>query len=234
MLSVLFPEHAALGPPLRHLTESFQLPLRPAACLPLPPTAHPRPSCDKCASSHQLNDEETLNGVTTRDGDQGSRASLRAEDGDATLVEAARVLLGGDLEVDREDEVCPGEVQVDGQGHLEERTGARRWLRPTAPTGPRRPQTAEGATYHVSLSLGVGLLDPAQLRQRKDRGDGVGQRQLVVTARGPLELQACGRQSGPVTSSTGHVTPCRAVHGSGVLPSSPDRERRRKGHQGHP
>lgn len=53
-----------------------------------------------------------------RKGDRKSWASLCAEDRDATLVEAARVFLGGDLEVHREDEVCAGEVQVDGQGHL--------------------------------------------------------------------------------------------------------------------
>lgn len=40
--------------------------------------------------------------------------SLCAEDCDATLVEAARVFLGGDFKVHREDEVCTGEVQVDG------------------------------------------------------------------------------------------------------------------------
>lgn len=61
----------------------------------------------------------------------------------------------------------------------------------------------EGATYYVSLSLCVGLLEPAQLRQREDRGDGVGQRQLVVIARGPLELQPCGEKSGPVTRGKG-------------------------------
>lgn len=43
-----------------------------------------------------------------------SALSLRAQDGDAPLVEAARVFLGGDFEVHCEDEVCPGEVQVDG------------------------------------------------------------------------------------------------------------------------
>ena len=51
----------------------------------------------------------------------GRAASLRAQDRDAALVEAARVLLGGDFEVHREDEVCPGEVQVDGQRHLQGR-----------------------------------------------------------------------------------------------------------------
>lgn len=48
----------------------------------------------------------------------GEAQSLGAEDSNAALVEAAWVLLGGDFKVHREDEVCTGEVQVDGQGHL--------------------------------------------------------------------------------------------------------------------
>lgn len=53
----------------------------------------------------------------------GEAQSLGAEDGDTALVEAAWVLLGGDLKVHREDEVCTGEVQVDGQGHLRGKAG---------------------------------------------------------------------------------------------------------------
>ena len=53
--------------------------------------------------------------------------------------------------------------------------------------------TEEGrGAHHVSLLLCVCLLDPAQLRQGEDGRDGIGKRQLVVAARGPLELQACG------------------------------------------
>lgn len=43
---------------------------------------------------------------------------LVAQDGHATLVEAVRILLGGDVKIDGEDEVRPGEVQVHGQSHL--------------------------------------------------------------------------------------------------------------------
>lgn len=46
-----------------------------------------------------------------------------------------------------------------------------------------------GAPYHTGLFLCVCLLDPAQLRQREDGGDGVGGGELVVAARGPLQLQ---------------------------------------------
>lgn len=45
-----------------------------------------------------------------------------AEDGDAALVEAVRVLLGGDVEVHGEDEIGSGEVQIHGQGHLQRET----------------------------------------------------------------------------------------------------------------
>lgn len=45
--------------------------------------------------------------------------------------------------------------------------------------------------YHTGLLLGVGLLEPAQLRQGEGGGDGAGQRQLVVAARGPLKFQTC-------------------------------------------
>lgn len=83
---------------------------------------------------------------------------------------------------------------------------------------PADPRQRQGATHHISLSLCVGLLDPAQLRQRKDRGDGVGQRQLVVTARGSLKLQTCGRKSGPVASTNGCANLCDA---RAVLPPTP-------------
>lgn len=43
---------------------------------------------------------------------------LVAQNGDATLVEAVWILLGGDVKIDGEDEVRPGEVQVHGQSHL--------------------------------------------------------------------------------------------------------------------
>lgn len=64
------------------------------------------------------------------------------------------------------------------------------------------------AAYHAGLPLGVGLLDPAQLRQREDGGDGVGERELVVTARGPLQLQTWGggrvHRSGAGTALRAH------------------------------
>lgn len=111
----------ATDPP-KHTTESFLFPpSRPSASSPLPPTSNQRLSCDKSTPSERFNDEETLNSYY-RKGTR-SRVSLRAEDGDATLVEATWILLGGDLKIDREDEVRTGEVQVDGQGHLGERAG---------------------------------------------------------------------------------------------------------------
>lgn len=60
------------------------------------------------------------------------------------------------------------------------------------------------ATDHVPL-LGAALLHPAQLRQRQLSGDGVGQRELVVGAGGPLQLQTCGqtdRQTDAETQQT--------------------------------
>ena len=69
----------------------------------------------------------------------GRAASLRAQDRDAALVEAARVLFGGDFEVHREDEVCPGEVQVDGQRHLQ-----GRWREALLLVEGRAGGTAEG------------------------------------------------------------------------------------------
>lgn len=44
---------------------------------------------------------------------------LVAQNGDSTLVEAVWILLGGDVKIDGEDEVRPGEVQVHGQSHLQ-------------------------------------------------------------------------------------------------------------------
>lgn len=43
---------------------------------------------------------------------------LVTQNSDSTLVEAVWILLGGDVKIDGEDEVGPGEVQVDGQSHL--------------------------------------------------------------------------------------------------------------------
>lgn len=43
---------------------------------------------------------------------------LCAEDSDSTLIEAMWILLGGDVKVNSEDEVRPGEVQVHWQCHL--------------------------------------------------------------------------------------------------------------------
>ena len=43
---------------------------------------------------------------------------LGAQDSHSTLVEAMWIFLGGDVEVNGEDEVRPGEVQVNGQSHL--------------------------------------------------------------------------------------------------------------------
>lgn len=42
-----------------------------------------------------------------------------AENGDASLVEAVRILLGGDVEVHGEDQVGSGEVQIHGKRHLQ-------------------------------------------------------------------------------------------------------------------
>lgn len=46
---------------------------------------------------------------------------LGAQDGNAALVEAVWVFLGGDVEVDGEDEIGPREVQVHGKSHLHQR-----------------------------------------------------------------------------------------------------------------
>lgn len=43
---------------------------------------------------------------------------LIAQNSDPTFVEAVWILLGGDVKIDGEDEVRPGEVQVHGQSHL--------------------------------------------------------------------------------------------------------------------
>lgn len=43
---------------------------------------------------------------------------LIAQNSDSTFVEAVWILLGGDVKIDSEDEVRPGEVQVHGQSHL--------------------------------------------------------------------------------------------------------------------
>lgn len=52
---------------------------------------------------------------------------LGAEDGNATLEEALWVFLVGDVKVDREDEVGPGEVQVHGKSHLQgQKTNVRK------------------------------------------------------------------------------------------------------------
>lgn len=44
---------------------------------------------------------------------------LGAQDSDSTLIEAVWIFLGGDVEVHGEDEVRPGEVQVNGQSDLQ-------------------------------------------------------------------------------------------------------------------
>lgn len=43
---------------------------------------------------------------------------LVAQNSDSTLVETVWIFLGGDVKIDGEDEVRPGEVQVHGQSHL--------------------------------------------------------------------------------------------------------------------
>ena len=48
-------------------------------------------------------------------------------------------------------------------------------------------------SYHGSLLLGA-LFVPAQLGEGQLGGDGVGQRQLVVGACGPLQFQTCKRK----------------------------------------
>ena len=46
---------------------------------------------------------------------------LCAEDSNPTLIEAMWIFLGGDVKVDGEDEIRPGEVQVHGQSHLQQK-----------------------------------------------------------------------------------------------------------------
>lgn len=43
---------------------------------------------------------------------------LSAQDSNSTLIEAVWIFLGGDVKVNSEDEVGPGEVQVHGKSHL--------------------------------------------------------------------------------------------------------------------
>lgn len=43
---------------------------------------------------------------------------LIAQNCDSTLVETVWILLSGDVKIDGEDEIRPGEVQVHGQSHL--------------------------------------------------------------------------------------------------------------------
>lgn len=45
---------------------------------------------------------------------------LCAQDSHSPLIEAVRIFLCGDVEVNREDKVRPGEVQVNGQSHLQQ------------------------------------------------------------------------------------------------------------------
>lgn len=47
------------------------------------------------------------------------RLLLGAEDGDAALVEVMRVLLGGDVKINGENEIGAREVQIDGQRDLQ-------------------------------------------------------------------------------------------------------------------
>lgn len=44
---------------------------------------------------------------------------LCAQDSNSTLIEAVWIFLGGNVKVNSEDEVRPGEVQVHGQSHLQ-------------------------------------------------------------------------------------------------------------------
>lgn len=46
---------------------------------------------------------------------------LCAEHSNPTLIEAMWIFLGGNVKVDGEDEVGPGEVQVYGQSHLQQK-----------------------------------------------------------------------------------------------------------------
>lgn len=44
---------------------------------------------------------------------------LGAQNSNSTFIEAVWILLGGNIKIDSEDEVRPGEVQVHGQRHLQ-------------------------------------------------------------------------------------------------------------------
>lgn len=117
---------------------------------------------------------------------------LSAQDGDAALVEAVWVFLGGDVEVDGEDEIRPCEVQVHGKSHLQQQ-GIK------CASGNSERKTDHERTnvflfsYHVSL-LGCALFDPSQVSERQLSGDGGGQRQLVVGTSGSLEFQTWNTQ----------------------------------------
>lgn len=50
---------------------------------------------------------------------QGITCLLGAQNGNSTLVEAVWVFLGGDVKINSEDEIGPGEVQVHGKSHLQ-------------------------------------------------------------------------------------------------------------------
>lgn len=101
----------------------------PAAHVPVPTAPAGQPPLRLCHLKppatffSQVHTFRALSGTISvrHKGQLQSLASLCAQDRDATLVEAPRVLLRGDLEVHSEDQVCAGEVQVDRQGHLRER-----------------------------------------------------------------------------------------------------------------
>lgn len=124
---------------------------------------------------------------------------LGTEDSNSTLIEAVWIFLGGDVKVNSEDEVRPGEVQVHGQSHLQGEDkqnmmvcSFQDWGKKihTAPFFFGRQLLCGGSpySYHVSL-LGGALLDPAQLSERQLSGDGGGQRQLVVGTGSSLQFQ---------------------------------------------
>lgn len=120
---------------------------------------------------------------------------LCAQYGDAALVEAVWVFLGGDVEVDGENEIRPCEVQVHGKSHLQQQ-GIKCAVNVS---GNSERETDHERTnvflfpYHVSL-LGCALFDPAQVSERQLSGDGGGQRQLVVGTSGSLEFQTWNTQ----------------------------------------
>lgn len=74
-----------------------------------------------------------------------------------------------------------------------------------------------GAPYHTGLFLCICLLDPAQLRQREDGGDGIGRGELVVAARGPLQLQPWEEEVKPMEWEQPRHSP---ASGSAPLPPS--------------